>query len=142
MRFFLKKDLYRKMFNFKPEEHPYEYSSKFPIRHGLLKTGEIYWAFWCRREFWTFDQAVRLLDDELVGDDTYNAMPWPFYSEVSQGLEKVPAASINARPPRLCAWPGSWPVCRRSPGLRSACGLPPARRPTADLPSISFRRSS
>jgi hypothetical protein len=93
MRFFIKNDLKWDMVNFKPEEHPYPYHPGFPIRHGLLKTGEIDWGFWLKQETWTFDQAVRLLDDTRTGDDTYCDHPWPLYQKISDGLMKALNAS-------------------------------------------------
>lgn len=89
MRTFWKKGPPYKMVNFNPEEHPYDYNPGFPIRHGLLKTGEIDWAFWLKQETWTFDQAVRLLDDSKTGDDTYCDSPWPLYQKISDRLMKA-----------------------------------------------------
>jgi hypothetical protein len=93
MRFFIKNTPKWDMLNFKPEDHPYPYHPGFPIRHGLLKSGEIDWAFWLRQETWTFDQAVRLLDDSHTGDDTYCDHPWPLYQQISDGLMKAISAS-------------------------------------------------
>ncbi len=93
MQSYWKKGSPYKMFNFKPEEHPYAYDARFPIRHGLLKTGEIDWAFWLKQETWTLDQAVRLLDDTRTGDDTYCDHPWPLYQDFSDGLMRALKAS-------------------------------------------------
>gem|GEM_PF-6941831 len=95
MRFFLKKGLKWELFSFKPEEYPYEYTPGYPLRHGLLKNGEIDWPFWCKQETWTMDQAVRLLDETRTGDDSYCALPWPLYQEISDGLEKTLKASAG-----------------------------------------------
>ena len=94
MQSYWKKGPPYKMYNFKPEEHPYPYHPGFPIRHGLLKTGEIDWGFWLKQETWTLDQAVRLLDDTRTGDDTYCDHPWTLYHHISDGLMK--AISVSA----------------------------------------------
>lgn len=89
MRIFWKKGSPHKMVHFKPEEHPYKPHPSYPLRHGLLKSGEIDWAFWRRQEVWTFDQAVRLLDYTRTGDDGFTATPWDLYQRISDGLEKA-----------------------------------------------------
>jgi hypothetical protein len=89
VRFFIKSDLKWELTRFKPEDHPYDYNPGFPLRHGLLRNGEIDWTFWCKQETWTFDQAVRLLDNERTGDDTFFGGVWPLYQEISAGLEKA-----------------------------------------------------
>lgn len=105
MRFFVKKDLDHWKFGnrFRPENHPYDYHSSYPLRHGLLKNGEIDWAFWCKQETWTFDQAVRLLDDERPGYDYFDGGPWKKYWDLSDGLKKILASGggysiFNKRP--------------------------------------------
>jgi len=94
LRFFIKSDLEHNEFTefFKPENHPYDYNPGFPLRHGLLKNGDIDWPFWCKQETWTLDQAVRLLDDRLPGYDTYYDGAWKLYWEISDGLKKILAS--------------------------------------------------
>jgi hypothetical protein len=92
VRFFIKSELKWELLNFSPEEHPYDYNPGFPLRHGLLKNGEIDWPFWCKRETWTLDQAVRLLDDKRPGCDSYLDGQWKAYWEISDGLKKVLAS--------------------------------------------------
>lgn len=89
MRIFWKKGSPHKMVHFKPEEHPYKPHPSYPLRHGLLKSGEIDWHFWCQQKTWTFDQAVRLLDYTRTGDDGYIDTPWDLYERISKGLEKA-----------------------------------------------------
>ena len=89
MRIFWKKGSRYKMVHFRPEEHPYKPHPSYPLRHGLLKSGEIDWQFWCRQKTWTFDQAVRLLDYTRTGDDGFEALPWDLYQRISDGLEKA-----------------------------------------------------
>jgi len=92
VRFFIKNDLKLKSSFFKPEDHPYDYNPGFPLRHGLLKNGEIDWPFWCKQETWSLDQAVRLLDDKLPGYDSYYDRPWKEYWKISDALKKVLAS--------------------------------------------------
>lgn len=89
MRIFWKRKPPYKLAHFKPEEHPYKPHPSYPLRHGLLKSGEIDWTFWRRQEVWTFDQAVRLLDYTRTGDDGFTATPWDLYQRISDGLEKA-----------------------------------------------------
>jgi hypothetical protein len=89
LRIFLKKGPPYKMVHFKPEEHPYKPHPSYPLRHGLLKSGEIDWPFWCRQKTWTFDQAIRLLDYTRTGEDGFVALPWDLYQRISSGLEKA-----------------------------------------------------
>jgi hypothetical protein len=94
MRFFIKNNLDCSEFSnfFSPEKHPYEYHSSYPLRHGLLKNGDIDWPFWCKQETWTMDEAVRLLDDERPGYDSYYAGVWKKYWNISDGLKKILAS--------------------------------------------------
>lgn len=89
MPIFWKKEPPFKLMHFNPEEHPYKPHPSYPLRHGLLKSGEIDWPFWRRQETWTFDQAVRLLDYNRTPDDGFTATPWKLYQRISDGLEKA-----------------------------------------------------
>jgi hypothetical protein len=91
MRFFIINEPKWEMAHFRPEEHPYKYHPSYPLRHGLLKTGEIDWAFWCKQETWMLDQAVRLLDYSKTGDDAYYGGPgrWKLYWQISDDLKRL-----------------------------------------------------
>lgn len=85
MRLFIKKHLGHGS-HFNPKEYPYEKHYSYPLRHGLLKNGEIDWDFWCKQEFWTLDEAARLLETEKTADDSYYALATEYYQRISDGL--------------------------------------------------------